>query len=68
MDSKDLGLRLAALEKEVTLLRAEVDALRAGRAPTIRTSGRCPACGGDKAIFVPEVASASKRPEGGPYR
>ena len=55
MDPKDLALRLAAMEKEVALLRAEVEALRAGRAPTIRASGRCPACGGDKAVHVPEV-------------
>jgi len=55
MDSTDVGLRLAALEKEVTLLRAEVDALRAGRAPTLRSSGRCPACGGDRAVHVPKV-------------
>jgi hypothetical protein len=55
MDPKDVALRLAALEKEVARLRVEVEALRAGRAPTIRSSGRCPACGGDKAIFVPQV-------------
>ena len=65
MDPKDLGLRLAALEKEVPLLRA-------GRAPTIRTSGRCPACGGRAGIEIDGEkvldASASKRPEGGPYR
>jgi hypothetical protein len=55
MDPKDPALRIAALEKEVALLRAEIDALRAGRAPTIRANGRCPACGGDKAIHVPRV-------------
>lgn len=55
MDPKDPALRLAALEKEVALLRAEVEALRAGRAPTLRASGRCPACGGDKAVHVPRV-------------
>lgn len=55
MDPKDLALRLAALEKEVGLLRAEVEAMRAGRAPTIRANGRCPACGGDQAVHVPQV-------------
>jgi hypothetical protein len=55
MDPNDHGVRLAALEKEIALLRAEVDAARANRAPTIRSTGRCPACGGTKAIYVPKV-------------
>jgi hypothetical protein len=55
MKPEDLALKLAALEKEVTLLRAEIEATRGGRAPTLRASGRCPACGGTNAIFVPEV-------------
>jgi hypothetical protein len=55
MDPKDPAVRLAALEKEIALLRAEVEAMRAGRAPTIRSTGRCPACGGTKAIHVPKV-------------
>lgn len=55
MDSNDPAMRLTALEKEIALLRAEVEALRVGRAPTIRANGRCPACGGDKAIYVPQV-------------
>ena len=55
MDPKETALRIAALEKEVALLRAELEALRAGRPPTLRSSGRCPACGGDKAVHVPRV-------------
>ena len=36
-------------------VRAAANVVRAGRAPTIRATGRCPACGGDKAVHVPRV-------------
>jgi hypothetical protein len=65
MDPTDVSQRLAALEKEVARLRAELDAAGTpgGRASTLRASGRCPACGGDQAIFVPQVLEES---HGGP--
>jgi hypothetical protein len=59
MDPKDTALRVAALEKEVALLRAEVEAMRAGRAATLRTRGRCPACGSTSPLAIARKSSCA---------
>ena len=51
----DLRARMTALEDLVKDLRIELANSLAGRFRSMRDSRRCPACGGDRLLHIPEA-------------
>ncbi len=62
MSDEAIGLRLSALEQEISRLRAELGAQHRPT-PTLRQQGVCPACGGRRFLHAPSVLD---RADGGP--